>query len=182
MSAKNGTWHPAVAAAEPSQKAIRNPDAPLFEGVYRDRYEKILSRYPNKRAALLPVLHLAQEVRGWISPETIERVAELLELTPAQVLSTASFYTMYNLKPVGRYLIQVCTNVACDLCGAGPVLKRFLQETKTRPGDVSTDGKYTVVETECLGACGFPTAVFINERFYESVTPESVPSILGELP
>ena len=182
MSAKNGAWHPAVAAGQPSQRAERNPDAPLFEGEYAERFEKILTRYPTKRAALLPVLHLAQEVRGWISPQTIERVAELLELTPAQVLATASFYTMYNLKPVGRYLIQVCTNIACDLCGAGPVLKRFLQETKTRLGDVSKDGKYTVIETECLGACGYPTAVFINERFYESVTPERVPSILKELP
>lgn len=180
--AKTSEWHPAVAGAEPSQRAERDPDAPLFEGVYRDRYEKILTRYPNKRAALLPVLHLAQEVRGWISPQTIARVAELLELTPAVVRSVASFYTMFNLQPVGRYLVQVCTNVACDLCEAEAVFERFLAETRTRPGDLSADGRYTVVETECLGACGFATAVFINERFYESVTPEKVPSILAALP
>ena len=178
----NGRWHPAVAGAQPSQRAERDPDAPLFEGEYRDRFEKILTRYPNQRAALLPVLHLAQEVRGWISPQTIERVAELLELTPAQVRATASFYTQFNLQPVGKYLIQVCTNIACDLCGAESVFERFLAETETRPGDLSADGRYTVVETECLGACGFPTAVFINERFYESVTPEKVRPILDELP
>lgn len=178
----NGGWHPAVAGAEPSQRADHNTEAPLFEGVYQDRFEKILSRYPTKRAALLPVLHLAQEVRGWISPDTMQRVAELLELTPAQVYATASFYTMYNLQRVGRYLVQVCTNIACDLCGAERVLERFLEATGTRPGDVSADGRFTVVETECLGACGFPTAVFINERFYESVTPEKVRSILDELP
>lgn len=175
-------WHPAVAAAEPSQKAERDPAAPLFDGVYRERLERILGRYPTKRAALLPVLHLAQEVRGWLAPETMTRVAELLDLTPAQVRAVASFYTMFNLKPVGRYLVQVCTNIACDLCGAGKVLERLLRETGTEPGGISADGRYTVVETECLGACGFATAVLINDRFYESVTPEKVPALLAELP
>lgn len=175
-------WHPAVAAAEPSQKAERDPEAPLFEGVYRERFEKILTRYPNRRAALLPTLHLAQEVRGWLSPETMARVARLLDLSPAQVRAVASFYTMFNLKPVGKYLIQVCTNIACDLCGAGKVLERFLEETGTRPGEVSDDGRYTVIETECLGACGFATAVLVNDRFHEGVTPEKVRALLAELP
>lgn len=178
----NEVWHPAVAGAAPSKRAGARPDAPLFEGEYRDRFEKILSRYPTKRAALLPVLHLAQEVRGWLSPETLERVAELLDLTPAVVRSVASFYTMFYLHPVGEYVVQVCTNIACQLCGADEVFRAFLKATGTRPGETSADGRFTVMETECLGACGFPTAVFINERFYENVTPERVPQILAELP
>ncbi len=173
--------HPAVASAQPSQRADRDPDAPLFEGEYRERFEKILSRYPEKRAALLPVLNLAQELRGWISPDTIRRVAELLELSPAYVRSVASFYTMFQLRPAGRHLIQVCIGIACDLCGAEQVVERFLELTDTRLGETSADGKYTVLEVECLGACGFPTVVQVNDRVYENVKPEDVEGLLKEL-
>ena len=173
--------HPSVAGAQPSQRAERDPDAPLFEGTYADRFEKILTRYPTRRAAILPVLNMAQEVRGWISPDTIRRVAELLDLTPAYVRSVASFYTMYNLRPAGRHLIQVCTNIGCDLCGAEDVLERFLETTGTRIGETSRDGLYTVIEAECLGACGFPTVVQVNDRVYESVGPGDVQQVLREL-
>jgi NADH-quinone oxidoreductase E subunit len=173
--------HPAIAGAQPSQRAERSPEAPLFEGEYRDRFEKILTRYPDKRAALLPVLHMAQEVRGWISAETIRRVAELLDLTPAYVRSVASFYTMFSLRPVGRYLIQVCIGIGCDLCGAEDVVEKFLELTNTRIGEVSDDGKYTVVEVECLGACGFPTVVQVNDKVYENVKAEDVAGLLREL-
>lgn len=173
--------HPAIAGAQPSQRAERDPDAPLFEGKYQDRFEKILTRYPTRRAAILPVLNMAQEVRGWISPDTIRRVAELLELTPAYVRAVASFYTMYNLRPRGRYLIQVCTNIGCDLCGAEGVLEGFLEATGTRIGETSEDGLYTVVEAECLGACGFATVVQVNDRVYESVGADDVEDVLKEL-
>ncbi|UCC85163.1 MAG: NAD(P)H-dependent oxidoreductase subunit E [Gemmatimonadota bacterium] len=173
--------HAAIAGAQPSQRAEKNPDAPLFEGVYKERFDSILTRYPNKRAALLPVLHMAQEIRGWISPETMTRVAELLELTPAYVRSVASFYTMFALRPVGRYLIQVCVGIGCDLCGAEEVTERFLELTKTRIGETSDDGKYTVVEVECLGACAFPTVVQVNDQVYENVKAEEVESLLKEL-
>ncbi len=173
--------HPAIAGAQPSQRAEKNPDAPLFEGAYKERFDGILTRYPNKRAALLPVLHLAQELRGWISPETMARVAELLDLTPAYVRSVASFYTMFALRPVGRYLIQVCVGIGCDLCGAEEVIERFLELTKTRIGETSDDGKYTVVEVECLGACAFPTVVQVNDKVFESVRAEDVEGLLKEL-
>jgi NADH:ubiquinone oxidoreductase subunit E len=93
--------HPAIAGAQPSQRAEKDPDAPLFDGAYQERFDRILTRYPNKRAALLPVLHMAQEIRGWVSPSTMNRVAGLLDLTPAYVRSVASFYTMFALRPVG---------------------------------------------------------------------------------
>lgn len=173
--------HPGASCSLPYILARRDPDAPLFEGPYLQRFEKILSRYPNKRAALLPVLGLAQEVRGHLSPESMDRVAELLELSPAYVRGVATFYTMYNKRPVGRYLIQVCTNVACNLCGADDVFRAFLEATGTEPGETSDDGLFTVVEVECLGACGFPTAVQINERYFENVVPEAVPAILDRL-
>jgi NADH-quinone oxidoreductase E subunit len=173
--------HPAIAGAQPSQRAEKNPDALLFEGAYQKRFDRILTRYPNKRAALLPVLHMAQEIRGWVSPSTMNRVAELLDLTPAYVRSVASFYTMFSLRPVGRYLIQVCVGIGCDLCGAEEVSERFLELTKTRIGETSQDGKYTVVEVECLGACAFPTVVQVNDQVYESVKAEDVEGLLKEL-
>ncbi len=173
--------HPAVAGAQPCQRAEKKPDAPLFAGSHQQRFDHILSRYPNKRAALLPVLAMAQELRGWLSPETLKRVAELLELTPAYVRSIASFYTMFQLRPVGRHLIQVCVGIGCDLCGAEGVVERFLEATGTRIGEVSEDERYTVVEVECLGACGFPTVVQINDQVHENVNVETVESLLKEL-
>jgi NADH-quinone oxidoreductase E subunit len=173
--------HPAIVSAQPSQRTEKNPDAPLFEGEYQDRFERILSRYPNKRAALLPVLNMAQALRGWLSPETMRRVAELLDLTPAYVRSVASFYTMYQLRPVGKYLIQVCVGIGCDLCGAEDVVERLLELTRTRIGETSEDGKYTVVEVECLGACGFPTVVQVNDSVYENVKAADVSGLLKEL-
>ncbi|HSM36597.1 MAG TPA: NAD(P)H-dependent oxidoreductase subunit E [Longimicrobiales bacterium] len=170
-----------AAPSYPYQLAERDPDAPLFEGPYRERLEKILSRYPDARGALLPVLNMAQEVRGHVSPETMDEVAEILGLAPAAVRGVATFYTMYNRRPVGRYLIQVCTNVSCNLCGADDVAARFLEETGTAPGEVSEDGQFTVIEAECLGACGFPTVVQINNRYFENVEVDAVPGILERL-
>jgi NADH:ubiquinone oxidoreductase subunit E len=111
----------------------------------------------------------------------MDRVAELLELSPAYVRGVATFYTMYNKRPVGRYLVQVCTNISCNLCGADDVLAAFLRYTNTEPGAVSEDGNFTVIEAECLAACGFPTCVQVNERYFENVTPADVPTIVEKL-
>lgn len=173
--------HPGGACSYPYQLAEKDPDAPLFEGPYRERLDKILSRYPSKQAALLPALNLAQEIRGYVSPETMAEVAKELDLSPAYVRGVATFYTMYNKAPVGRYLVQVCTNVCCNLCGADDVMQAFLDATGMEAGETSEDGLFTVVEAECLGACGFPTVVQINERYFENVEAESVPEILARL-
>lgn len=173
--------HAAGAASYPYMLAEKNPDAPLFEGPYQERFEKILSRYPDRRAALLPALSLAQEIRGHVSPESMDRVAELLELSPAYVRGVATFYTMYNKRPVGRFLIQVCTNISCNLCGADEVMAAFLEQTGTEMGETSADGNFTVIEAECLAGCGFPTCVQINSRYFENVGPSDVPGILEHL-
>jgi len=173
--------HPAGTPSYAYMKAERDPEAVLFEGPYAERFEKLLTRYPEKRAALLPTLALAQEVRGHVSPETMARVAELLDLPDAYVRGVTSFYTMYNKREVGRFLIQVCTNISCNLCGADDVLEAFLTATDTETGEISEDGDFTVIEAECLAACGFPTCVQINSRYYENVTPADVPKILDRL-
>ncbi|MFW6206072.1 MAG: NADH-quinone oxidoreductase subunit NuoE [Gemmatimonadota bacterium] len=174
-------WDNGGVTAFPYQRAERDPDAPLFEGPYRERAEKILARYPEKRGALLPLLNLAQEIQGYLSEEAMERVAELVDEAPAAVRGVATFYTMYNKRPVGRHLIQVCTNVGCNLCGGHDVFRAFLEHTGTEPGEISEDGEFTVIEAECLGACGFPTAVQINNRYFENVEAEHVPDILERL-
>ncbi len=173
--------HASGAGTLPYMLADKKPDAPLFEGEYKERLDKILTRYPNRRAALLPALSLAQEIRGHVSPETMDRVAELLDLSPAYVRGVATFYTMYNKRPVGRFLVQVCTNISCNLCGADEVVEAFLRYTDTELGDTSEDGNFTVIEAECLAACGFPTCVQINSRYYENVTPTEVPKIIEHL-
>ena len=174
-------WANGGVTAYPYQLADKDPDAPLFEGPYRTRLDRIIARYPTKRAALLPVLNLAQEIRGHLSQEAMERVAEVLELDPTTVRGVATFYTMYNKRPVGRYLVQVCTNVACNLCGAEEVFRALLDATGTEPGGISDDGQFTVIEAECLGACGFPTAIQINNRYFENVELSDVPDLIAHL-
>ncbi|MGQ0813970.1 MAG: NADH-quinone oxidoreductase subunit NuoE family protein [Gemmatimonadota bacterium] len=169
------------AASYPYQLAEKHPEAKLFEGPYRERLNKIISRYPDKQGALLPVLNLAQEIHGFVSPDDMAIVARELDLSSAYVRGVATFYTMYNRRPVGTYLIQVCTNVACNLCGADEVMSAFLEHTQTEPGEESADSLFTVMEAECLGACGFPTCVQINERYFENVEPKDVPLILDRL-
>jgi NADH:ubiquinone oxidoreductase subunit E len=105
----------------------------------------------------------------------------MLELPEAYVRGVATFYTMYNKVPVGRYLIQVCTNISCNLCGGDEVVEAFLDNVGTELGETSKDGLFTVVEAECLAACGFPTAVQINSRYFENITPAGVPQVLERL-
>jgi NADH-quinone oxidoreductase E subunit len=173
--------HAAGSATYPYMLEKKDPEAALFEGPYQVRFEKILTRYPTRQAALLPALNLAQEVRGHISPQTMDQVGELLGLSSAFVRGVATFYTMYNKRPVGRHLIQVCTNISCNLCGAEEVLDAFLEHTSTELGETTADGAFTVLEAECLAGCGFPTCVQINSRYFENVTLDEVPRILANL-
>jgi NADH-quinone oxidoreductase E subunit len=173
--------HASGASTYPYMLAQKDPEAPLFEGPYEERFEKIRSRYPDARSALLPALGMAQELRGHLSSETMDQVAGLLDLSPAYVRGVATFYTMYNKRPVGRFLIQVCTNISCGICGGDEVLQAFLNNTGTELGETSKDGNFTVIEAECLAGCGFPTTVQINSRYYENVMPKDVPEILERL-
>jgi NADH-quinone oxidoreductase E subunit len=161
------------------------PHEPVFAPGTRARAEldELLGRYPTKMAALLPALWIVQHARGWVSDEAMAEVAAALELTPAYVKGVVTFYTMYHQHPVGRYFIQVCTTTPCNVCGAEGVVDAFLQHTGCGElGVTSADGRYTVIEVECLGACGFATPVQINDTYVESVTPQRVPDILAALP
>jgi NADH-quinone oxidoreductase E subunit len=152
---------------------------PVFVGPTRARLEQLFTKYPTKQACLLPALWMVQEARGWISEPAIGEVAEVLDLTPAYVKGVVTFYTMYHTHPVGRHFIQVCTTSPCNICGAEDVVKALLRETGCGElGATSPDGSFTVIEVECLGACGFATPILIGDDFIESVTPEKVSGIL----
>ncbi len=151
----------------------------VFKGERLARLEWLFTKYPTKQACLLPALWLVQEARGWISEPAIGEVAEVLDLTPAYVKGVVTFYTMYHTHPVGRHFIQVCTTSPCNICGAEEVMKALLRETGCVDlGATSPDGRFTVIEVECLGACGFATPILVDDDFIEDVTPEKVSGIL----
>jgi NADH-quinone oxidoreductase E subunit len=158
------------------------PHVPVFTGERKRELDELLTRYPNKMAALLPALWIVQEERGWVSGDGMAEVAELLDLTPAYVKGVVTFYTMYHQHPVARHFIQVCTTSPCNVCGAEDVVKALLKHTGCGDlGTTSPDGKFAVIEVECLGACGFNTPLMVNEKFIESVTPETVPDLIASL-
>ena len=162
--------------------SVDAPYTPVFTGARKSELDELLTRYPTKMAALLPALWIVQAERGWVSSAAMAEVADLLELTPAYVKGVVSFYTMYHQHPVAKHFIQVCTTSPCNVCGAEDVVKALLKHTACGElGVPSPDGRYQVIEVECLGACGFNTPLMVNEKFIESVTPETVPELLASL-
>ncbi len=163
-----------------SSDAAPDSSAPVFTGARRAALDELLTRYPTKMAALLPALWLVQDTHGWISDASMAELAGLLDLTPAYVKGVVTFYTMYHQHPVGRHFIQVCTTSPCGVCGAEDVLRAFVRHTRVPElGVTSPDGQFTVVEVECLGACGFATPVQINDELIESVTPDQVAALVA---
>ena len=127
------------------------------------------------------MLHVLQEQDGYLSPDGIEDVAELLELTPAEVRGTASFYDMFHLEPVGRYLVAVCTNIACMLDGAYELLEHMQEDLGVHPGGTTPDGVFTLEDAECLALCGNAPCVTVNWRFFGDMTPERWDALAGDL-
>jgi len=138
--------------------------------------------YPQAKSALLPALHLAQQEHdGWLSDEVMTEVAEAMELPPAEVRSVASFYTMFNRQPVGKHLIQVCTNLSCSLLGAEHIVEHIKRQLGIEVGETTSDGLFTLLEVECLGSCGTAPMMQINDVYYENLTVERVDEILHNL-
>ena len=152
----------------------------LSENIYREINE-LIARYPQRRSALIPSLQLAQEEAGYLSPEVVCELAAIFELTPNEVYEVASFYTMLHKKPVGRYLVQVCTNISCLLCRSEDIMSHLQQRLGIKPGETTPDSKFTLIEVECLASCGTAPVVQINEEYHENLTPEKLDQILGSL-
>jgi NADH-quinone oxidoreductase E subunit len=147
----------------------------------RQRAEEIVSLYPRRRSAMLPLLHLAQEQDGYLSPEGIAEVAELTGTTPADVRGTAAFYDMYHLEPVGKYVVGVCTNVACLLAGGLELLDHASETLGCAVGSTSDDGLFTLEETECLADCNIAPCVQVNHRYVRTTTPDAFDAMVDEL-
>ena len=146
------------------------------------RIEKLRKQYPKSTSAVLPALRLAQEEHGgWLPPEALREVADALDLTPAYCLSIASFYDQLRLEPIGRTLVEVCTNVSCALSGAQQVVEAFERELGLEAGTTADDGSFTLGTVECLGGCGWATVVAIDNRHRLRVQADDVPAIVQEL-
>jgi len=151
-------------------------DSPFY-----DEVQELKRRYPDWRSATLPALQLAQEKHGYLSPDALRETARALGTTPAFCESVASFYDMLHLAPVGRHMVEVCTNLPCALAGAQRVVDAFEDELGVRPGETTDDGAITFRTVECLGGCDRATVVAVDERYHELVTPDKVAAIVEEV-
>jgi NADH-quinone oxidoreductase subunit E len=145
------------------------------------RAAAIIARYPVERSATIPLLHLAQEQDGWVSPEAVAHVAELVGASAAEIAGVASFYEMFKEHPVGRYLVGVCTNLSCMLLGGDELMEHCEDRLGVRAGGTTPDGLFTLEHMECLAACGGAPCIQVNYRYFELVTPARVDGILDAL-
>jgi NADH-quinone oxidoreductase subunit E len=152
-----------------------------FTPEYLNVANDILSRYPVKKSALIPLLHLAQEQSGYITEEAMAHVAELVEVTPAEVLGTCSFYEMFKRKPVGKYLINICTNISCQLLGAEDLLHHAESALQVNAGGTTADGTFTLEDVECLAACTEAPCLQVNYRYFNKVTNGDFDQLVADL-
>lgn len=155
--------------------------SPEFSNQTRKKIEEILSRYPQKEAAILPILHLAQREFGSISEEEEKLVAGILGIKPIKVKEVVSFYTMINRKPVGKYHIQVCSNLSCTLMGAEKLIEYLTEKLGIRPGETTPDQRFTLTTVECLGACEQAPSMMINFEYYGDLNRKKIDEILDKL-
>jgi NADH-quinone oxidoreductase subunit E len=147
----------------------------------QQRFDDLVRRYPEKRSALIPILHEVQAEVGYLSPEAIEWVAAYLGLSPADVMSVASFYDMLNLEPVGKHMIYVCQNLSCALLGAERLIRHLESTLGIRMGETTPDGLISLKRMECLASCGTAPAIQIDGTFYEKMTPQKLDDLLEQL-
>ncbi|MBC7771105.1 MAG: NADH-quinone oxidoreductase subunit NuoE [Pyrinomonadaceae bacterium] len=160
---------------------IERRDQPyLTAAMKNDMTERVLPRYAVKQGALLPALHMIQHEYGWIPPQAMEEIAAFMGLKPAEVLDTASFYEEYWMKPKGEHLVAVCRSIACEFCGQKELSQACKDKLGIEVGETTEDGKFTLIEVECLGSCGTAPAMLVDENLHESVDPSSVTDILDK--
>ena len=154
-----------------------------FSQTQMAEFNRLVARYPEgkQKSALLPVLHLAQEsFGGWLSAETMDYVASLLNIEPIEVYEVATFYSMYNLKPVGKYMFEVCQTGPCMLNGSDDIIAYIGEKLSIKPGETTSDGMFTLKTVECLGACGYAPMMQLGKNYREHLTKEKVDAIIEE--
>ncbi len=143
--------------------------------------KEIIGRYPLPKSALIPLLHLAQEQDGHVTEAAMEHIAELCGVTPAEVLGTCSFYEMFKLEPVGKYLINVCTNISCMLLGGEELLHHLEESLDIRPGSTTADGMFTLEDVECIAACTEAPCLTVNYRYFHQISHDEADKLLDDL-
>lgn len=162
---------------------FRGTGGVVFSKEKLDKVQEIIARYPEgkQKSALIPVLHLAQDANnGWLSPEVMDYVAGLLNLKPIEVYEVATFYSMYNLKPIGKYLFEVCQTGPCMLRGSDDIIAYIKDKLNIGVGETTADGMFTLKTVECLGACGYAPMMQMGKHYKEHLTPEQVDAIIEE--
>ena len=152
----------------------------MFNETVLKEIEEIKARYPDRRSALLPSLYIAQREFGWLSREAMESVSKALNVPEARVRGTASFYAMYKHKPVGRHLIQLCTNISCMILGAEKLVDFLESRYGVQPNGTSRDNRFSLVIMECIGACGTAPAMLVNTDFHDNLSEKRIEKILDK--
>ena len=152
-----------------------------FDDALEAQISEVLLRYPDKQAALLPVLWMCQERWGWVSAGIMAAIGERLGLSPAYVEGVATFYTMYLRRPPGKYLLQVCTTLSCQLCGTGELVEHLRHKLGVEFGQTTADGRFTLVDVQCLGACGEAPIIQVNNDYYTVSDVDRLDQLLDEL-
>ncbi|KAG9301629.1 hypothetical protein G9A89_016699 [Geosiphon pyriformis] len=161
-----------------------NPSIPFeFTRENMERANRIIAKYPPqyKKAAVIPLLDLGQRQLGWTSISVMNTVAKLLEIPPMRVYEVATFYTMFNREPIGKYFLQLCTTTPCQLCGSSQILETIEKHLGIKVGQTTSDKLFTLAEVECAGACVNAPVLAVNDDYYEDLTPETTIKILEEL-
>jgi NADH-quinone oxidoreductase E subunit len=153
----------------------------MFSKSIEKEFQELIQKYPSKRSALIPALYVVQREMGYVTPEGIEYVGNLLGMTPAQITEVASFYTMLYLKPVGKNVLWVCHNLSCNLCGAEEIITHLENKLAIRAGETTADGKFTLFRQECLASCDTGPVMQVNDDYEENLTPQRVDEIVEKL-
>lgn len=162
-------------------KVERRAEPYLSDAMKKDLAERVLPRYAQKQGALLPALHTIQHAYGWIPAQAMLEIAEFLGLKPSDVIDTASFYEEYWLKPKGEHLVQVCRSIACEFCGQREITEACKAKLGIDVGETTDDGKFTLIELECLGSCGTAPAALIDDKLFENLKPADVAKLLDQV-
>ena len=153
----------------------------MFSKPIEKEFQELIQKYPSKRSALIPALYIVQREMGYVTPEGIEYVGNLLGMSPAQITEVATFYTMLFLKPVGKNVLWVCHNLSCNLCGAEEIIAHIENRLGIHAGDTTPDGVFTLLRQECLASCDTGPMMQVNDDYEENLTPQRVDAILDKL-
>jgi NADH-quinone oxidoreductase subunit E len=172
---------PWITKPSATEKIERRGEPYLTEAMQRTLREEFMPRFETTMACILPALHLIQHEYGWIPRQAMEEIARCLSVAPADVFDTATFYEEYWLRPKGKVLVSVCRSIACEFCGQPGVTDAIRDRLGVEVGETTDDGRFTLIELECLGACGGAPAMLVGEKLHESLTPERAVEILDEM-